>query len=198
MGLEEQEAYYQRAKKEQNDDRDTRSSRTSDTRFPRESDRGGGGRAGERSMGTGRGALGRVHRFVRGRGAPRRRRGLRRQGRAHGGGTRQRGDLRCSGGRRCHRPARGRPPADRGRRHAGQGLLRGQRHPGNVAGRGQGRRRRARPAPLPLSGRGQRPRDPRAHDEHPQRRQATPTTTSTCRSSCACRWAPPPTRTACG
>ena len=43
---------------------------------------------------------------------------------------------------------------------------------------------------LPLRRRGQRPRAAGADDERAQRRRATPTTTSTCRSSCSCRWRP--------
>ena len=70
------------------------------------------------------------------------------------------------------RPAGDRPADDRDRRHAQQGPLGRQRHPGDLAGRGQGGGRGPRPAAVPLPGRRQRARAARAHDEHPERRQA--------------------------
>ena len=69
------------------------------------------------------------------------------------------------------RPARGRPPDARPRRHRQQGPPRRQRHPRRVAGRGQGGSRRAGPAAVPLRRRHQRPRAARADDERAQRRR---------------------------
>ena len=114
---------------------------------------------------------GRLDRPVRGGRAARRRRPLRRQGRARRRGPRRRRDLRPAGRPRRPRPARRGPPADRPGRHRQQGPSGGQRHPGRVPGGGQGRRQRARAAPVPLRGRGRRPRAARAHDERPQRRR---------------------------
>ena len=118
-------------------------------------------------------AVGRVDRPVRGRRAARRRRPLRRQGRARAPSATSTARSRDAlDGLRRARPARRRPAADRPRRHRQQGPPRRQRHPRRVARRGQGRGRRARAAAVPLRRRRQRPRAAGADDERAQRRRA--------------------------
>ena len=115
----------------------------------------------------------RVHRPVRGGRAARRRRALRRQGRAEGRhrpcSTRSPPELLGyeATEQRLHRPG-----ADRPGRHAGQVPARRQRHPRRLAGRGQGRRRVRRAAAVPLPRRPERAPAAGADDEHPQRRRA--------------------------
>ena len=121
----------------------------------------------------GSGSFGRVDR-VEGsdRAARRRRRALRRQGRAEGRRERQHRNLRSDHRARRLRAGVHRSHDDRSRRHRQQGKARRQRDPRRLLRGGQGGGRGVDVAAVPLSGRRRRNGAAGAADERDQRRRA--------------------------